>query len=449
MEFPTEIRPLTETDMFFFTNSFAPLSLLVSHDDCFNRDTVKAAWKQTVAKTPMMRMKVDGDGDDAVHVPITNEDFWPKIEVKKVDTDELVSVESYKKLDEGIALIVTDAAKQRLPGFAAYVTGPTRGTFVFVNPHHFIDGVGYGALVTKLMLYCKTPKALWSPLDMLSSDDVPSFRAMALKEHVCMEDPPIEPLPVRIDPSNFSFQTYNPFVPLPDQPCLGGFEGDFPPIESKRMKQVRETLRAQGGSISTAFTALAVKTLATLISDHDEILPLGKLVTVLPCDARQTFRVQKDTQQKLPVIANYAFIVHNQFDISETIQTDVPSLMLTIGQQLTKVLHDPTLLRQEMLGTYCTPVLPIFVGVSSVNMESKIDSLLGLNNINLHSRILYGPIPRVWFYVLTSCEQTTIGADIMLPIPGLTEEKVLETIKSASRNTCLNELFQLSSPKVE
>lgn len=449
MKLGTEIRPLTELDRFFFTNSFAPLSLLFSHDGCFDSSTVEAAWKQTVAKTPLMRMKVDGDGDNAVHVPITDEDFWPKIDFEKVDTDELVVVESHKKLDKAVTLILLDATKQRLPGFVAYVAGPARGAFVFVNPHHFIDGVGYGSLATKLMLYCKTPRALWSPLDMLSSDDVPSFRAMALKEHVCMEDPPIEPLSARIDPSNFSFQTYNPFAPLPDQPCLSGFEGDFPRIESKRMTQVRGALHAQGASISTAFTALAVKTLAMLIRDHYDILPEGKLVTVLPCDARRAFHVQKYTQLKLPVVANYAFVVHNQFDISQTYQADLSSLMSTIKQRLTEVTHDPSLLRKEILGQYCTAPLPIYVGVSSILMESKIDSLLGLNNVNLHSRIVYGPIPRVWFYVLTSCGQTTIGADIMLPIPGLTAEKVQETIIAASHNTCLEDLFQSSASNVE
>ena len=73
-----------------------------------------------------------------------------------------------------------------------------------------------------------------------------------------MKDPPIRLPPARIDTSIFSFQSYNPVVPLLDQPCLGGFEGDIPRIESKRMMQVRETVHGQGGSISTAFTVLDV-----------------------------------------------------------------------------------------------------------------------------------------------------------------------------------------------
>jgi hypothetical protein len=135
---------------------------------------------------------------------------------------------------------------------------------VLANPHHFIVGAGYGALVAKLILYCNTPKALWSPLmDMLSSQSVPSFRGMA---KACWHGrPPDRTIASKIDRTFFS--DYNPFIPLPDQPSLGGFEGIFAPINTEHMKQVREQLRSQGLTITRAFTALCGP-LHRVVIDH-------------------------------------------------------------------------------------------------------------------------------------------------------------------------------------
>jgi hypothetical protein len=81
-----------------------------------------------------------------------------------------------------------------------------------------------------------------------------------------MEDPPIELLPVRLTRTFFS--DYNPFVPLPDQPSLGGFEGIlFAAINTEHMKQVREQLCSQGLTITTAFTALCGQ-LHRVVIDH-------------------------------------------------------------------------------------------------------------------------------------------------------------------------------------
>jgi hypothetical protein len=194
---------------------------------------------------------------------------------------------------------------------------------------------------------------------------------------------------------------------------------------------------------------LAVKILAELIEVGGYINP-GPLVAHMPAESRGLglWNDRRDRRSQFPVIGNYAFNITTQVPFESAKTESIVILSNRIKKVAQRVRNDVEF-RSHMLhrGTRGSDT-DSFCGVSSVSVP-KLAGKLGISPLHINSNIDFGPVPHVWFFVLSCGSQTSIVADIQLPIATLSPELVRSTIRNAAKGSALEPLFNKMGQKNE
>lgn len=330
------------------------------------------------------------------------------------------------------------------------VLGKKRIALSIVAPHHFCDGAALGTILVKLICYSFAPRPLWPILDRFSPKKVPTFREMTLQS-----DPIWSPSQhSKVGNENiltpessryFQFKGYN-MKEKGASKFLQGFNGDLGVVPASVMDTVRTNLRKENMSISTAFGALAIKVLAILLLKYApelnaESLPLLLTIGV---DGRQMQKKKRfgKVQCRFPVIANYAFDCFCLVPYLESISSSLGNIAAYAKDTVKKLRSDPafraqTISQKPLNDTYDC-------GVSSVVVSDALlcSSVAGVKGVMIDSAVEFGTMPRVWFYVVSVQRvNTTVSADIKLPINGLNKSRVAEALLIASKGSPLEPLF--------
>jgi len=93
----------------------------------------------------------------------------------------------------------------------------------------------------------------------------------------------------------------------------------------------------------------------------------------------------------------------------------------------------------RVLNQWNEPVMA-YAGVSSI-LAPNITGAFLFRNMSIESTIDFGPVPRVWFYVLTAEGETCLKTDIALPLPKLTEEELRREMSLIVKDSPLKALF--------
>jgi hypothetical protein len=218
------------------------------------------------------------------------------------------------------------------------------------------------------------------------------------------------------------------------------------------LKRCCRELRKKGISLTSAFSALAIKVLAKLIaecSDDNGATATGSyLLATNPIDARTCGKWDDKDKRKLqskrfPIVGNYAFANATQIQFDAALASPLEEIAMTIKQGFARVQTDATF-RIHEIAAALPPSSSIYCGNSSV-LAPRIIKKLGIN-ISSDTKIVFQTLPRCWFYVISHGSQTVVAADISLPLPNLTEEATRNAIFQLSKGTALE---QLLLPKVE
>lgn len=443
-------RPLSRADSWYFDNCFFPLaiSFAVPSRPFGDDQKLRDSFYHCIKTSPILQTMVTGEGPTAVFRQLPSEADWPALKIFPADDDDGMA---YKKivsvLRDTVALIVatgTEAHRQSVRMFA--VRGKNSLAVALICPHHFLDGMGIGILIAKFFLYARLPRWLWPTLDrrMLKDSSVPTFLEMTLKDqyHQLKEvDGTLSPM---MDPNNFRFADYD-FT----ESKLRGFEyGEIATVRSPRtMQKCRSNLRKAGVSISTAFGGLAVKTLALLIKHAElpEDTANQPLLPSIAIDARGLGKWgdSRDSKLRVPVVGNYAYGHFVQVPQETARNNSVEHLATILKKGLDRHRTDVDFRLHAIanIGVRNLATSDMFCGVSSMVIP-PVSRLAGIPlPTRLDTKIDFGPVPRVWFYIVTIGSHTSICADIQLPIATLTPELVRQTILSAARGSALEPLL--------
>ena len=161
------------------------------------------------------------------------------------------------------------------------VIEPKRLSILLVWPHAYMDGAAVIGFLVKSLMYSRLTKALWFTVDRLSCKDMPfTLEEVAFKQDydkiLNQKHELTQPNPssVKLDPQNYAFSNFN----AGDEVSLRGGRIEFPTLKSSHINDVRKGFREAGVSISSALSALSVKTVAILLNKHQlnpDCRPLG------------------------------------------------------------------------------------------------------------------------------------------------------------------------------
>ena len=422
---PPISRVLEAMDLVYFDNCFAPLSVIVgfSARGLGSDPKLQAAWVQVVRMSPLLQMRVEGSGTGAVFRPLSSEQEWPTLKVAPRASDD-EALATARRLNEVEIQAISSGGQdaQRSSVRLNVVRGDRNLFFAISSPHHFCDGVAIGSIITKLYFYALLPKLTWWLIDRMSTAEIPTFWQMTLKsnhplwtlDHGAMSQA-VE-ASSRYSPDNFRFAAYD--IAANNAAALKGLDANIATVSREILSTVLPRLRAAGITLTSAFGALAIKLLAALL-DRAGLNPDQNLLSTNGIDVRRLGKWDKTGNggtraSKMPVVANYAFGCHTQVPFAAALQETVEAVAVRIKVDFDRVRDDATFRAQEVAAGAAQP-LPssqMFVGCSSFVMPRIANRVRPM----IESSISFGPVPHVWFYVLTCGPQTTINVDVALPL---------------------------------
>ena len=437
---PPISRVLEALDLVYFDNCFPPLSIIVGLNarGLGSDAQLQAAWVQVVRMSPLLQMRVEGSGTGAVFRPLSSEQEWPTLKVapRASDDEALATARLLNEVEiQAISSGGQDAHRSSVR--LNVVRGDRNLFFAICSPHHFCDGVAIGSIITKLYFYALLPKLTWWLIDRMSTAEIPTFWQMTLKsnhllqtlDHGAMSQA-VE-ASVRYSPDNFRFAAYD--IAANNAAALKGLDASLATVSREILSTVLPKLRAAGVTLTSAFGALAIKLLAALL-DRAGLNPDGKLLSTNGMDARRLGKWDSASADgtktgnggtgarasKLPVVANYSVLCHTQVPFAAALQETVEAVAVRIKVDFDRVRDDATFRAHTVAAGAAQPLLSSqmfvgstpLVGCSSVVMPRIANRVRAM----IESRISFGPVPRVWFYVLTCGPQTTINVDVALPL---------------------------------
>ena len=438
---PPISRVLEANDLVFFDNCFAPLSGIVGFNarGLGSDARLQAAWVQVVRMSPLMQMRVEGSGTGAVFRPLSSEQEWPKLKVAPRASDD-EALATARRLNEVEIQAISSGGQDahRSSVRLTVVRGDRNLFFAICSPHHFCDGVAIGSIITKLYFYALLPKLTWWLIDRMSTAEIPTFWQMTLKsnhlllrtlDHGAMSQA-VE-ASIRYSPDNFRFAEYD--MAATNAAALEGLDANLATLPRQVLSTVLPRLRAAGVTLTSAFGALAIKLLAALL-DRAGFNPNGQLLSTNGMDARGLGKWDNASARgtktgngrtgawtsKMPVVANYAFSCKTQVPFAAALQETVEAVAVRIKVDFDRVRDDATFRAHTVAAGAAQPLLSSqmfvgstpLVGCSSVVMPRIANRVRAM----IESRISFGPVPRVWFSVLTCGPQTTINVDVALPL---------------------------------
>ena len=440
---PADGTPLEDLSKHFFEKGLYQLSGIVSYDARFVRSDAKLqkAFDHAVLVTPILQTRVEGDKEPVFRM-IQDRQAWPKLEIlpNPVGTDESAEalIREFKAKTQG--KFFSDRDYQRTSIRISSCRGKTVLYVCLMVPHQFFDGNSIGTFLIRFTAYARLPRACWFMFDPFFRDrHFPTYMEMALKSDMDKLHDTDGSLVAHLkDPSRFQFNDYDHEQPGAIE-CMRGL-----PLEKVGshhsqhvMKKVRQGLREQGVTVSSAFTGLAVKVMATLLKHKTGEKP-GPLVVSVASDLRPLGKWgDRRDRTFLPVVGNYPYshVVRVEFD--DAANKSVEELGIIVKQDLKRVHTDVdyrlSLLQHSDLnpGYYC--------GVSSL-LIPKQATRLGFPTI-VDSFIAFGPVPHVWFYVITTGDKTQVHADIQMPIDTLEADEIRHLARETIQGTVLAPVF--------
>jgi hypothetical protein len=424
-------------------------------------DKWRDAFRQVVKTTPILQTVIVGEAPEAIFAAV-DQHKWPNIEIHHVESDD----DEYKGAMATARTLIQEEknyfrtrgpeATSNIPVRVHAVLGPARVAVGVAAPHCFMDGVAISTVFLKTVLYVRFPKILWTLLDRLSDTEVPTFYEMILKKDIGILDQfssdgsagdgrddlhAMTDSRPGLDPSNFRFETYDMASPQAID-MLNGFVGDIGAFSAVQIKKCTSALRKQGVTLTPAFAALSVNTLAIILEKRNLNAHEKPLVSFVGSDGRRRGKWgdQRDKKVRLPVVADYAYSYETQIPMKQALRGGISVVARTIKDNMNALDSDLKTRAQNMtkLGYNSSGML---LGVSSFIAPSF--AMRTFKDKQLDGRIDFGAMPRIWFYVFTANKvKTKIKVDIMLPIRGLTEAEVKNAIKKAVSDSPLQMLFE-------
>jgi hypothetical protein len=427
------------------------------------RDNLIASFHQVVKTSPIMQTQVVACEGDNFKFTMLQPSKWPKLNVHQLnkasvdDSNEerqkvMAEAQAFGDDDMRHYLNNKDAAMTESCRVHA-VVGTKRVAFSIVAPHHFCDGAALGIILVKLVCYSIAIRPVWPILDLLSPKKVPTFKEMTLQSNLMRRQ--VQQNKIGDEralllsvPKHFQFTDYS-MLDQGASKLLAGFTGVLAVVPFSAMTTVKANLRKENMSISTAFGALAIKILAHLLFNYapelnQESLPL---LLTLGVDGRKMNRGRRyGNILSFPVVANYAFDCFCYIPYLEALQSSLGKIGEHAQDVVKKLRCDPifraeTILQKPLNDTYDC-------GVSSVVVSDALlcPTFSGVRDLMIDSTVEFGTIPRVWLYVVSvNGVNTTVSADIMLPIKGLDKTVVMEALSIASKDSPLEPLFAMPS----
>ncbi len=441
-------RPLSHMDIEYFDNAFAPLNCAVSFESNFfgNDKKLRQAFVRAVETSPILCSVVGGEGRDARFVPITSQQDWPTLTIEHLSEDapEDIMTRARTVMNHQIESLQKGGKDEHRKSvrFTILKSGK-KIAFVMITPHHFLDGVGIASFLAKFIMLAIIPKILWKTIiRMKCPKEMPPFLEMPFKkDYSSVQD--------RLIPNTEMKAPYNHFFPDhdfadPEAPNkLKGINGMLTRSSKHVLKNVRTALRKEGLSISVAFSALAVKLLAVILKNHDANPENKQVTSSTGTDIRQFSKWGDERDRKakkqLPVEGNYTCKQNYSFEFEETLNLSLLEIAHVIKKDMARLHTDVEYRMDRVLNQWNEPVMA-YAGVSSVLAPNITGGFL-IRNISLESTIDFGPVPRVWFYVLTADGETCLKSDIALPIPDLTEAELRREMSLIVKDSPLKALF--------
>ncbi|MFK7968921.1 MAG: hypothetical protein AB8F95_01070 [Bacteroidia bacterium] len=441
-------RPLSHMDIEYFDNAFAPLNCAVVFESNFfgNDKKLRQAFVRAVETSPILCSVVEGEGKGARFVPITSPEDWPALTIEHLPVDaqgEVMTRVRTVMADQIESLQKGGKDEHRKSVRFTILKSGKKIAFVLITPHHFLDGVGIASFLAKYMMLAILPKISWGIIIQKKCPKVlPPFMEMPFKkDYPAVQD--------RLIPNTEMRPPYNHFFPNhdfadPESPGkLKGIDGMLTISSKQVVKQVRAALREEGISISIAFSALAVKLLAVILKNHNANPESKQVTSSTGTDIRQfsQWGDERDRKQgrQLPVEGNFTCKQNYSFEFEEALEQPLVAMAHVIKKDMARLHTDTEYRMDRVLNQWNEPVMA-YAGVSSVLAPNVTGAFL-FRNMTLESTIDFGPVPRVWFYVLTAEGQTCLKADIALPLPGLTEAELRREMSLIVKDSPLKALF--------
>ncbi|MEL6989546.1 MAG: hypothetical protein AAGK97_17180, partial [Bacteroidota bacterium] len=373
-----------------------------------------------VESAPILCTVVEGEGENARFVPITSAKDWPVLSIEYLPDNQSKELNQHAKLlmNQQIRSLQEggkDAHRKSLR--FSILKSEKKIALVMVTPHHFLDGVGIATFIAKFIMLCILPKFLWNfAILRKCPKEMPTFLEMPFKKSFNnIKDRLIPNLEMRT-PYNYFFPEHD-FTDPKAPNKLKGINGMLSISSSQIVNKVRAALRKEGLSISIAFSALAVKLLAVLLKKYNANPQNKKITSSTGTDMRQFsnwgYNRDRKTRQQFPIEGNFTCKQNYTFEFEQALKMSFIMMAKEIKQDMERLHHDEAYRIDRVLNQWNEPVM-VYPGVSSV-LAPKVAGEFLLRNIALESTIDFGPVPRVWFYVLTSEGGTSLKADIALP----------------------------------
>lgn len=446
-----EGRPLFGLEKNFFEEDVYSLDCIVHGLDvkAFKDDEkVRRAFRRVVKTSPILQSTVVGDTAEAYKFSKhKKEEDWPVIRIRDVSTDDQISNYATEARDIEMQYICRGGEEDARRSSARIwvIRGSNKASVCLVCPHHFADATGLSVILTKLYLYCRAPKILWALFDRLSHDEVPTFNEMVLKQDLPrLQGADLERLraegPWR-RPSLFTFQDYD--ISQPDALSkMSTLNEQLKPVPAAAMKRCRTQLRKQGLTITTYFQALAIKIMA-LIVDASNMNPENRdYIGTLPVDCRKLGKWglgRRDRSGTFSVVGNYSALLYTTVPAETALSSSLEDIAKIFRKDCEGIRNDIDA-RIRFLATNLGLELAYGIGVSSVIVPFQ--GLGFPSSGRIESLISFGPLPHVWFYLVTCGSTTRITVDIALPTAEkLDSHKLQQFIKSASKGSVLEPIL--------
>eukprot|EP00523_Entomoneis_sp_CCMP467_P010240 CAMPEP_0168736816 /NCGR_PEP_ID=MMETSP0724-20121128/10057_1 /TAXON_ID=265536 /ORGANISM="Amphiprora sp., Strain CCMP467" /LENGTH=444 /DNA_ID=CAMNT_0008784029 /DNA_START=98 /DNA_END=1432 /DNA_ORIENTATION=+ len=309
---------------------------------------------------------------------------------------------------------------------------PTTTFLGVVVMHHNMDGSALWSFFSKFLLYIRLPKVFWGPLGRICKDQfpLPSYYSMIQNEKkIEGEFSPVE------DNKVFHFKNFDPSTTA---------------LVSKRvelgrtinvMSQCREALRAKGVTVSSVFTALAMKVMAHLSQDFSpDLVNEGPILGDTPIDLRNKW--EWGHKHLLPVVANYSSSCRTKTPVNTLLECPIEALALNIKQSIQSYQTDPEVRLMEV--DKLTVPGSVFCGVSSTMSPSdRVERLLRIKHMEQTEADTDPNSPLCWFSV-TSRGGTETSVRFVLCLPKevmISEDKIRTVINESVSGSVVEPLF--------
>lgn len=433
----------------YFENAYSLSCIVHGFDVKFFKDDekVRRAFRRVVKTSPILQATVVGDTAESCQFSKhKEEEDWPVIRIRDVSTDDQISKHATESREIEMQYICRGGKEARLSSARIWIVrGVSRVSVCLVCPHHFADGAGLSVILTKLYLYCRTPKIFWVLFDRLSHDEVPTFEEMALKQDLPrLQGADLERLRAEGPwgrPNVFTFQDYDMIQPDAVSK-MSSLNEELKPVPAAAMKRCRTQLRKQGLTITTCFQALAIKTMALLVDATKMNSDNRDYIGITPVDCRKLGKwglLRRDRKGTFPVVGNYSAALSTTVPAETALSSSLEDIAKIFKKDLDGIRNDVDA-RIRFLATNLSIDAAYLTGVSSGIAPFK--GIAFPSSGRIESLISFGPMPHVWFYVVTCGSTTRITVDIALPLAKkLDSHKFHQFIKSASKGSVLEPIL--------